>query len=66
MPIMIVWCVCVCVCVSVCVVLKVRVKCEYESVEIRWKLWLREKVILVRETDGGDVDSWEYRGYGTK
>lgn len=37
---------------------KVRVKREDERVEIRWKLWLREKAILVHETDGGDADGW--------
>ena len=39
-----------------------RVKREDEGAEIRWKLWLREKVILditLGETDGGDADYWE-------
>ena len=38
-----------------------RMKREDDRTEIRWRLWLREKVILVRDTDGrGDL------GYGTE
>ena len=33
---------------------KVRVKREDEGAETRWELWLREKAILVGETDEGD------------
>ena len=32
---------------------KERVKREDERAEIRWKLWLREKAMLVGEPDGG-------------
>ena len=39
------------------------VKREDEGAEIRWKLWLREKVILVGETDEGDADGWGDRGH---
>ena len=43
---------------------KVRVEHEDERVEIRWKLWLREKEILVHEADGGDADGRKDRGHG--
>ena len=35
-----------------------RVERDDERVEIKWKLWLREKAILEHETDGGDIDGW--------
>ena len=41
-----------------------RVEREDEKVERRWKLLLREKAILVHETDGGDADGWKDRGHG--
>ena len=45
-----------------------RVEGGDERLEIRWKMWLREKSILVwaRLTDGGDVDGWGDRGYSTE
>ena len=41
---------------------KSRAKREDKGVEIRWKLWLREKALLVGDTDGGDADGWEIVG----
>ena len=43
---------------------KVRVGCgDEKAAEMRWILRLREKAILVGETDGGDADGWEHREY---
>ena len=45
---------------------KVRVKREDEGAETRWKLRLREKAILVGETDEGDGNGWRDCGYSTE
>ena len=35
--------------------MKARVTREDDTTEIRWRLWLRAKAILVGDTDGGDL-----------
>ena len=47
--------------------MKVRVKREDDRTEIRWRLWLRVEVVLVRDADGGDAgdaDGWGDSGHG--
>ena len=41
-------------------------KREDEGAEARWKLWLRDKAILVGETGEGDDISWGDCGYSTE
>ena len=48
-----------------CLSSKVRVEREDEREEIRWKLWEREKVMPVGETDGG-AGGWGDRGHCTE